>query len=195
MLFRSATTNGSGAVDDLDLAELRRLDAGSWFSPASAGQRVPTFVEVTAFLGLRPGIDLLLELKGDWSEQAARAVAGVIREAGLADRVLLQSFSPATVAVFAAVAPWLRRGLLVVEAGDNLLQVCAELAVTACNPSGELLRARPELVAELHEAGLQVMVWTANEPEQWAALTDAGVDAIITDRPDALRGWLAARFA
>ena len=188
-----ATTNGSGAVDDLDLAELRRLDAGSWFSPACAGQRVPTFAEVTAFLVARRGIDLLLELKGDWSEEAARGVVELIGEAGLEHRVLVQSFSPATVAVFAAVAPWLRRGLLVVEAGDHLLDLCAELAVTACNPYGELLRTRPELVAELHEAGLQVMVWTANEPEQWAALTDAGVDAIITDHPHALRGWLSAR--
>lgn len=188
-----ATTDGSGAVNDLDLVELRRLDAGSWFSPAYAGQRVPTFAEVIAFLTARRGIDLLLELKGDWPADAARGVGEAIREAGLEGRVIAQSFSTTTVAVLAEVAPDLRRGLLIGEAGTGLLELCADLGVMACNPHGELLRAHPELLAELHGAGLQVMVWTANEPEQWAALTAAGVDAIITDRPDALRGWLSAQ--
>ena len=188
-----ATTDGSGAVSDLDLAELRRLDAGSWFSPAYTGQRVPTFAEVTAFLTARSGIDLLLELKGDWPDDAARGVVEAIRAASLEDRVVVQSFSQATVAVLAALAPELRRGLLIGEVGESLLEQCAHLGVMACNPHGELLRTHPELLPALHGAGLQVMVWTANEPEQWAALTAAGVDAIITDRPDALRGWLAAR--
>ena len=188
-----ATTDGSGAVSDLDLVELRRLDAGSWFSPAYAGQRVPTFTEVIGFLVARPGIDLLLELKGAWDADGASSVVEAIRAADLGDRVIVQSFDPATVAVLAGVAPELRRGLLIAVADGSLLDLCAELGVMACNPHGGLLRARPELLAELHGAGLQVMVWTANEPEEWAALTAAGVDAIITDRPDALRGWLSAQ--
>lgn len=188
-----ATTNGSGAVDDLDLTELRRLDAGSWFSPAYAGQQVPTFAEVTTFLAARRGIDLLLELKGDWPAEGAQHVVEAIRSAQLGHRVILQSFSSSTVAVLAEAAPELRRGLLIAEADADLLSRCAELAVMACNPHGELLREHPELLAQLHAAGLQVMVWTANQPEEWAALRSAGVDAIITDRPDALRGWLSAQ--
>ncbi|SDC15262.1 glycerophosphoryl diester phosphodiesterase [Sanguibacter gelidistatuariae] len=188
-----ATTDGSGAVTDLDLAELRRLDAGSWFSPAYSGQRVPTFTEVTEFLVARRGIDLLLELKGEWDSVGARSVVAAIRSAGLGDRVIVQSFYPGTVAVLAEVAPELRRGLLIADADDTLFDMCTELGVMACNPHGELLRAHPELLGKLHGAGLQVMVWTANEPEEWAALTEAGVDAIITDRPDALRGWLSAQ--
>lgn len=188
-----ATTNGSGAVDDLDLAELRRLDAGSWFSPAYAGQQVPTFAEVITFLAARRGIDLLLELKGDWPAQAVQQVVEAIRSAQLGDRVILQSFSSGTVAVLAEAAPELRRGLLIAEADAGLLAQCTELAVMACNPHGALLRQRPELLAQLHAAGLQVMVWTANQPEEWSALVAAGVDAIITDRPDALRGWLSAQ--
>ena len=190
-----ATTDGSGLVSDLDLVELRRLDAGSWFSPAYAGQRVPTFAEVTTFLAARHGIDLLLELKGDWPADGAQAVVEAIRSARLDERVIVQSFSPATVAVLAGLAPDLRRGLLVAEADDGLLDLCAELGVVACNPHEELLRSRPELLTRLQGAGLQVMAWTANEPEQWAALHAAGVDAIITDRPDALRGWLSAQSA
>jgi glycerophosphoryl diester phosphodiesterase len=61
------------------------------------------------------------------------------------------------------------------------------------NPYGPLLIAEPELVERLHDAGLQVQVWTLNEPDHWAAALELGVDAVITDRPDRLAGWLAAR--
>ncbi|MEK8226100.1 glycerophosphodiester phosphodiesterase family protein [Oerskovia sp. M15] len=99
-----------------------------------------------------------------------------------------QSFWPSTVAALQKVAPGLRRGLLIVERSEDLLATCAELGVMTCNPSGTLLLEQPGLVAELHDAGLEVMVWTLNEPEQWALALEIGVDAVITDRPDRLRG-------
>src|SRR5258708_27445416 len=43
------TTNGQGAVHDMTLAELRRLDAGSWFVSEFAGQRIPTIEEILEF--------------------------------------------------------------------------------------------------------------------------------------------------
>lgn len=44
------TTNGTGRVADLTLAEIRRLDAGSWFDPRFAGERVPTMEEVLSLV-------------------------------------------------------------------------------------------------------------------------------------------------
>lgn len=188
-----ATTSGSGPVGGTDLARVRSLDAGAWFAPAYAGQRVPTFAEVVDLLLRRPGIDLLLEVKGAWTAEQVRGVTEPVLAAGLADRVVVQSFWPETVAALREAAPELRRGLLVFEVRDDLLDLCAELGVTACNPYGLLLVQDPGLVDRLHAAGLQVMVWTLDEPEHWAAAVALGVDAIITDRPDRLVGWLAAR--
>ena len=188
-----ATTDGSGRVDGLPLADVRAVDAGSWFAPAYAGQRVPTFAEVVDFLVTHPGIDLLLEVKGDWGPDDVRKVTEPVLRAGLADRVIGQSFWPSTVASLQKVAPDLRRGLLVERSSDDLLATCAELGVMTCNPAGTVLLEQPGLVAALHDAGLEVMVWTLNEPEQWALALEIGVDAVITDRPDRLRGWLAGR--
>ncbi|SKC81216.1 glycerophosphodiester phosphodiesterase [Krasilnikoviella flava] len=188
-----ATTNGSGKLADLELREVRLLDAGSWFSPAYAGQRVPTFAEVTDLLRARPGMDLLLEMKGAWSAQEVRRVTEPLREAGLADRTVAQSFWPATVAALRDADPGLRRGLLVTAAGDDLVDRCRELDVVMCNPQGTVLRDDPDVVARLHDAGLAAAVWTLNEPEHWAAAVALGVDEIITDRPDRLAGWLAGR--
>ena len=190
-----ATTDGSGAVAQMHSDELRRLDAGSWFSPAYAGQKIPTFDEVLRLLVARPGIELLLELKGDWDAAGVQVAADAIRAAGLVDRVVAQSFSRETVAALRDVAPEMRRGLLVFGVDHTLLDVCAELGVMACNPHGGLLLDDPTLLERLQAAGIAVMVWTANEPEHWAALVEARVDGIITDRPDALVGWLSATGA
>jgi len=196
------TTDGQGTVAEMTLDALRALDAGSWFAAAYAGQRVPTFAEVLDLLVRRPGTDLLLELKGPWTTEQVRPVTAAIRAAGLADRVIGQSFWPETVRALAEADPDLRRGLLVFQVPDDdgtggagvdaVLRVAAELDVMTVNPYGELLRAHPDLVERLHAAGVQVMVWTLNEPEHWAAAAALGVDAVITDRPDRLAGWLAA---
>jgi glycerophosphoryl diester phosphodiesterase len=188
-----ATTDGAGRVDDLDAAELRRLDAGTWFSPHYRGARVPTAVELFAFLAERPGLGLLAELKGAWRPEAARQVAEEIEAAGLAERVIVQSFWTETVAALRDVAPELPRGLLVADLPEDLIALCRELRVMTCNPAGSLLRDEPDLVDALHGEGLRTMPWTLNEPAHWDAAVAAGVDAIITDRPDRLRGWLSAR--
>lgn len=188
-----ATTSGSGAVAELDRSAIRALDAGSWFSPAFAGQRVPTFAETVEFLERRPGIDLLLELKGSWTAEQAARVTDPLRSAGLADRVVAQSFWPETVAALRDADPGLCRGLLVATLDDDVLSRCAALDAAWCNPLGTLLLEDPDLVRRLHDGGREVAVWTLDEPAHWAAAVDLGVDAIITDRPDRLAGWLAAR--
>ncbi|WP_240643797.1 glycerophosphodiester phosphodiesterase [Antribacter gilvus] len=194
-----STTDGSGAVADLTLAELRALDAGSWFSSHHAGERIPTLSEVLAFVAAHPGTDLLLELKDAWTVPEAALVTTAVDEAGLADRVVVQSFWPDTVAALRDAAPHLPRGLLVSEEHPEAVALAGDLGVVCCNPSVAMATdPDADLVARLHAQGLRVMVWTADEPEEWAALlgTDGGtgVDAIITDRPDRLAGWLAGRL-
>jgi glycerophosphoryl diester phosphodiesterase len=185
-----ATTSGTGALAGLDLADVRALDAGSWFAAAYAGQRVPTFAEVVELLLARPGMALLLEVKGSWTADQVRRLTEPLRDAGLTDRVVAQSFWPETVAALRDADPGLRRGLLVASLDDDLLARCAELEVMTCNPLGALLAEDPGVVGRLHDAGVQVTVWTLNEPDQWAEAVRLGVDGIITDRPDRLAGWL-----
>ncbi|GAB2461810.1 glycerophosphodiester phosphodiesterase [Xylanimonas ulmi] len=189
------TTDGRGEVAEMSLTDLRALDAGGWFAPAFAGERIPTLGEVLTLLGDRPGTGLLLELKGVWSTADAARVTAAIDSAGLGSRTIVQSFYPETVIALREAAPHLRRGWLIEQRHEPLADLCAQLDVMTCNPDVDLVLADDSLVPLLHDAGLQVMVWTADDVAQWEALVAAGVDAIITDRPDRLAGWLAGRFA
>ncbi|WP_264029472.1 glycerophosphodiester phosphodiesterase [Cellulosimicrobium sp. SH8] len=191
------TTDGTGRVDGLTLAEVRALDAGSSFSRAFAGQRVPTFQEAARLVAARPGLGLLVELKGVWTVEDTLLVTKQVDDAGLAGRVLVQSFWPPTVAALRDAAGHLDRALLLALHPDSLgelVSVCADLGVVACNPEVALLAHEPGLVDTLHEAGLRVHVWTANTTDEWDDLLVQGVDGIMTDRPDRLTGWLDARF-
>jgi glycerophosphoryl diester phosphodiesterase len=192
-----ATTDGTGKVSALTSAEVLGLDAGSRFSPAFTGQRVPSLADVLGVLARHPDTDLLLELKGSWSTAQVERVVATIAAAGFDDRVLVQSFWPGTVATVRDVAPHLPRGLLVSFDPPGLLRLCERLRVVACNPSVAAVAKSPRLVSRLHAAGLRVMSWTANDPAAWTTLVDtdegAGVEAVITDRPERLAGWLAGR--
>src|SRR5439155_1600574 len=87
------TTDGSGAVCDRTLAEIRGLDAGAWFGSAFRGTRVPTLAEVLAAVGLPVNVEL--KPVGDDGLEA-RALA-VVESAGAPARVVLSSFDAGAV--------------------------------------------------------------------------------------------------
>lgn len=190
-----ATTDGTGPVAGFTAAELGALDAGSWFAPAFAGTRVPLWSQVLDLVAAHPQVGLLIELKGDWTPAQARLALDPLLAAGLGPRSIGQSFSRTSVDAIREAAPDLRRGLLVEDAADDLLDACAALGVLTCNPSGLMLQADPGLVGRLHAAGLAVMVWTLDEDWMWRQAVDLGVDAIISNRPDRLAGWFAGGVA
>lgn len=187
------TTNARGSVKDFTTAELKKLDAGSWFDPAFAGTTIPTFREFAQFMARHPHVGILLEFKGDWTATEVRTVFDIVTEFELTSRSMLQSFNPTTVASLHQVAPHSDRGFLIEVEHEDLIRKAAELGIYTINPDVTYLLTHPDLAARIKEAGMKVQVWTANKPEQWAALLALGVDAIIADNPGELKGWLSAQ--
>lgn len=208
-----ATTSGEGPVADYFVEEIQEFDAGSWFSPAFAGTQVPTFAQFAQFMAGHPEVEILLEFKGDWDEDQTRAVIETIDQFGVRDQTIIQSFNQITVESHAAVAPEMRRGLLFISKEararlnqsaesvdgyslddfDALVAQCAQAGIYTINPFIEDVFHSPYIVERIQAAGIKTQVWTANSPDQWDRLTELGVDAIITDRPDTLSGWYAGR--
>ncbi|WP_147915798.1 glycerophosphodiester phosphodiesterase [Ruania zhangjianzhongii] len=187
------TTDAAGPVNALDTAEVARLEAGGWLDPAYAGAAVPMFAHVLELLGRFPEVGLLLEFKGTWAPGPAGDLLDALAATAVADRTIVQSFDLETVRTLRELAPTIPCGGLA-RAGDaETIAICRDLGLVACNPNLRSVIEDPASVQRMHEAGLKTYPWTANEPADWAALVAAGVDGIITDRPDRLRGWLAAQ--
>lgn len=187
------TTDGSGQVARLDDDALSRLDAGSWAGPGFAGQRLPKLDTLLTDVSTKGG-RLLLELKGEWSPGAVASVAGSIIDAGMADRILVQSFAPGTLAHLRDIAPMVERCLLRTVPREEDMAVVEELQAIAYNPSVRGFFLRRAVVDQFLDSGCGVFVWTVDDPSSWEKLLGAGVQGIITNRPATLQGFVTAKF-
>lgn len=177
-------------VGDFTLAELKQLDAGSWFSAEFAGERIPTLGESLPVLRGRAG--LLLEIKdpalypGIERDIAAELeAAGFARSAAASGRLVVQSFDRRSARLYEQLQPQVPVGaLFFTRPTEAELQETATYAEQA-NPN--FRNADRALVERIHELGLTISVYTVNDPEDMLRMIDLGVDGIITDFPEILR--------
>lgn len=184
------TTNGSGRVSDLTLAELRRLDAGSWFSPRFAGTKVPTLAEFFDLLAPSE-VFALLELKGFWSVAEARTVTAMIEVYGLGERVILAGFDLSTVQNVVRADARLPIAVITKTLPRNPAAFALLYGAVAIVTSHQTVKRNPAAVPELHGAGIGIIVYTLNSKSSWSDALELGVDGIVTDRPVRLEAWLA----
>jgi glycerophosphoryl diester phosphodiesterase len=178
------TTDGSGPVGTRTLRELKGLDAGSRFSPAFAGERIPTLAEVFEALGGRCLINVELTNYASPRDSLPERVVDLVRSFHLEAKVLLSSFNPLALRAAWRHAPELPRGLLFgpKQAGWTRLA----FPVIAPHESLHLHETliRDGTVQRSHHAGRKIVPWTVNRPERIRWLLSQGADAIITDVPE-----------
>ncbi|HEX5802034.1 MAG TPA: glycerophosphodiester phosphodiesterase [Azospira sp.] len=170
------TTNGRGRVGETADAELFALDAGG-------GERIPTLAEAAALCG-ELGLLANVEIKpaagheSRTGEVVARFVAG--HWPGVPP--LLSSFSLDALAVARAVAPQLHYGLLFETVPADWPALMARFgAVTLHCDAG---RVSDTVLAEAAAAGVPVLCYTVNDPDEAQALFARGVTSVFTDRLD-----------
>lgn len=173
------TTNGRGVVANLDLADLRTLDAGAWFSPTFAGERVPTLAEVLDTVPLRVNV----ELKSGGGDALAQRVYDTVRNAGALARVVFSSFEDDAIMRL--------RGL----DGDVELAVLRSRgtighALAAAKRAGAMAlhlrntNAWLRCLCDTPPRGYTIRIWTVNSIEEWTRFEKAGATGLFTDYPD-----------
>ncbi|MBN9607226.1 MAG: hypothetical protein J0G30_11510 [Actinomycetales bacterium] len=188
------TTDGTGALADLTLEQVRRLDAGSWFSPEFAGTRIPTLDEFLDLLA-PSGASVFLEIKGaGWSADSVADLAQRLRDRGVADRVVVSSFSTKNLRWMRAAAPEIRRALATKQLPGDVPGMLDAVGAQVLLTLPESLEARPGLVGDLHRAGYSIVVFTPNSRVRWAETVELGVDGLVSDRPADFLAWAAARI-
>jgi glycerophosphoryl diester phosphodiesterase len=194
------TTDGSGAVANMTLAELRESDAGHNFSPDNGnalsyrglGLRIPTLAEV---LREFPGVAVNIDMKADRPGIEA-AVLDVLRETDAERRALVVSSRRSAVRRFRRISGGrISTGASRWETGvfyllsnlrlGRLLRPAYDALQVPVRHRGIPLVTR-RFVISAHERNVRVDAWTINGTDEMRRLLDLGVDVIVTDRPETL---------
>ncbi len=187
-LTLEATTNGRGRVSDQTLAELKRLDAGSWFGPVFATQQIPTLQEVVEAVGHKLLLNIELKTARLGDDGLANAVVRLLEENHLLDRVVVSSFNPLAVWRVRRLNPWISVGLLYAPDSPLLLRrpwMRHLVRPDALHPYYSSVDAG--YVQWARQRGYRVHTWTVDDRQEMERLLQAGTDIIITNRPDLLR--------
>ncbi|MFD4956489.1 glycerophosphodiester phosphodiesterase [Streptomyces sp. NPDC058451] len=185
-------------VKDFTAAEIARLDAGSWFSPAFTGTRVPTLDQYMRRLEHNHE-KLLLEIKNPElypgiEVQILKVLAndGWLDQRHLASRLIVQSFSADSVRTVHALKPAVRTALLGRPDTADLHRYAA--FVDLINPSYRSLSAAYVAAVRAHRgphgAPMGVFAWTVDDAAGARTVAGYGVDGIITNKPEVVRAAL-----
>jgi glycerophosphoryl diester phosphodiesterase len=177
------TTDGTGPVAGLNLATIRQCDAGSWFDPAFAGERVPSLEQALA-LAAELDLGVNIEIKADPGRAyaTAAAVAGAVNRLGPAPPLFVSSFLPSAIATLRDLAPWAWRGVLFHSVPNNWAQIVKRLGVVVVGTDHRRLRSRR--VAEILAAGYPLAAYTVNDSTRANLLFALGVASVFSDAPD-----------
>jgi glycerophosphoryl diester phosphodiesterase len=173
------TTNGTGDVSDLELIEIRELDAGP-------GEKLPTLEEVLARFSDRIGFNI--ELKGAGTAEGLWKLLndGIgERTIGL-DDMLISSFKPEELFDFRSRSREMKLGYIF-EAHPHMgIEFAHEIGAWSIHPKHILVDEK--MIEKARELGLKVIVWTVNDEVDMKWMIELGVDGIITDKPGLLAG-------
>lgn len=184
VVLHDATLDRVTGAKDIPVASLTYADLASFRVAGSAA--IPRLDEV---LGAWPQVKFNIDVK---SGGAVPPTAEAVRRCAAEDRVLLASFSDTRIRRLRA----LTQGKVATSMAQREVarlwlasRVAARIRVPECVVAAQIPRglARPRFVDHAHRLGLQVHVWTVDDPAEMAGLLDLGVDGIMTDRIEVLR--------
>lgn len=190
-------------IRSLTFAELGRYDCGAVRNPGfphqvpAPGTRIPAFDDVlrlAASSGVWLNVETKIRERPDLVPppgKFAAMVLAAVRKRGLESRTILQSFDYRTLRAMKKLAPKMPLAALDDIGKEDFITLARRGGAGIISPRFDFVT--PEKVRAAHAAGLEVIPWTANQPEQWLALIEAEVDAIISDDPEALIAFLKQR--
>ncbi len=176
------TTNGSGPIANVTLAQVKQLDAGSWFSPEFAGERVPTLTEFMQAVDGRARV--LLDVKVPANTALRNAVDAALTASGATlDDIWVwpNSSSYTNDPRFGTAEIQLLTSVPGNLSDANLLALKASGVDGLSVGDGSITQ---EAVNAFHRNDMWVDVYTVNSPARMQELIAMGVDSIETDRPD-----------
>jgi len=178
------TTDGQGSVSKLSLNEIKKLDAGAWFSSEFKGERIPTLEEVFDMVGRKILMNIELTNYTTPSDSLVERVIDLVKSKGLEDRVYLSSFLATNLTKARELLPDCGIGYLIYAGPARLLQLIFQSpprTIDSVNPYRGAVTQR--MVDHEHGLGRRILVYTVNNADEMRHLFKLGVDGIFTDDP------------
>lgn len=177
------TLPAEGLVRERTFDELAQLDAGTWFALEYAGARAPSLDEVFDLTAGKAALNVEIKSPApDW-DVTARVLVDLLNAKQRLDSTIVSSFETGALRAVRERSAAAQLGVLWHNADLDAMWLLAEgLKARAIHPHWPLVDAA--VVEQAHAAGLEVIVWTVNEPEMMAHLAALGVDGIISDYPE-----------
>lgn len=177
------TTDGTGWLCETTWARLQTLDAGRWFDPAFAGERVPALAEVLDWAAAFPtAVYLDIKAHPSWTRDRLEHLVQLVSDRGLGDRGYVCSFDVDLLATVAERSPRLSLGYHATTAAefrDRLPHAAARGAVSLSQY--RTLLETPQLVTEAGDRGVELVAWTVDDRQALNRLAAMGVRRIITN--------------
>lgn len=180
------TTNGHGRVASLTLADLRALEAGSFFSEKYRGARIPTLSEVFEAFGEKGLINVELTNYYAGRDDLAEKVCGLVKKHALQAHIILSSFFGYNLKKAAKLLPEVPRGLLALDGWKGIWARSFGFMFgdyQALHPN--IRDVNRQQVQRVHRLERRVHIWTVNAPDEIRRMQELEVDGIITDDPQA----------
>jgi glycerophosphoryl diester phosphodiesterase len=186
----SRTTNGAGPLRRRTFEQLRGLDAGRWYSPRFAGERIPSFEEALQRLKGRIG-RIYAEVKGYRELEDLDRMVQLARDLAALGDVVFISLNWTILDRMRGRQPDLAIGYIVDEVGevDEAVHRAQGDPHALLDFRADLVLGRPSLADRLTREGIETAVWTVNDPAEAARLYDLGVRRLTTNEVEALLTW------
>lgn len=180
-----ATTDGQGKVSEMTLDQLKRLDAGAWYSDEFAGQRIPNLDEVFDAFGDDLLINVEIKSPRESVDRLEKRLADSVRRHNMRERIIVSCFDPVVLRQVKQMMPMVLMGFLYHPAmpAAHYLPL-KELWHEARHPWHEMVDEGYMKWARAE--GYYVNVWTVNDPLRAQELKRLGVNVIMTDDPAAI---------
>jgi glycerophosphoryl diester phosphodiesterase len=177
------TTNGTGRVKDHTLAELQKLDAGSWFSPEFHQEKILSLHQVLEWI---QGNQLMLNIELKYVAldyiDFEKKVIQAIEDYDLADRVIISSYNHYALQKVNELNPQIECGVLYMARLYEPWDYAQTIGAKALHPYA--LVTDPEMIKRSEEKNIAVRVYTVNKVEHLHYFIQANCPAIITDYPE-----------
>ena len=190
-LMLQRTTNGKGKVHNKTLAELKSLDAGTFFDPSFQGQRIPTLEEIFEKIGSRTYYHIEIKNFFHPFNKLPENVISLIKKYNLQSQVTISSFNPIALIQAKHLLPSLAKGLLM-QYPETFSFVHRGLSnfVTLKSLHIPVERVTKGIINHVHKMDQKILVYTVNDPKLIRKLVLWGVDGIFTDDPRTARNAL-----